>query len=171
MKKLFYGLVGLVVLAGTFVLALPTIIHKAGLHPEYHGPTFELPGKRALIITTSHGVLAAPGETDGPATGVAASEMTHPYYTFLEGGMSVDVASIKGGKIPIAPDSLGRIVRTPHDERFLNDSVFKAKAEKSIKIDDIDFSEYDIIFLAGGWGAGYDLGYSDLVAFAMAFWG
>lgn len=163
MKQLFYGLVGLVVVAGTFVMALPTIMHKAGLHPEYHGPTFELPGKRALIITTSHGVLAAPGETDGPATGVAASEMTHPYYTFIEGGMSVDVASIKGGKIPIAPDSLGRVVRTPHDERFLNDSVFKAKAEKSIKIDDIDFSQYDIIFLAGGWGAAYDLGYSELL--------
>jgi putative intracellular protease/amidase len=78
--------------------------------------------------------------------------------------MSVDVASIKGGEIPIAPDSLGRMVRTPHDERFLNDSIFKAKAEKSIKIDDIDFSEYDIIFLAGGWGAAYDLGYSDLLA-------
>lgn len=164
MKKLFYGLVGLVVLAGTFVLALPTIMHKAGLHPEYHGPTFELPGKRALIITTSHAVLAAPGETEGPATGVAASEMTHPYYTFIDGGMSVDVASIKGGEIPIAPDTLGRVARTPHDERFLNDSVFKAKAEKSIKIDDIDFSEYDIIFLAGGWGAAYDLGYSDLLA-------
>ena len=164
MKKLFYGLVGLVVVAGTLVLALPTIMHKAGLHPEYHGPRFELPGKRALIITTSHGVLAAPGETEGPATGVAASELTHPYYTFIEGGMSVDVASIQGGKIPIAPDSLGRVVRTPHDERFLNDSIFKAKAEKSIKIDDIDFSEYDIIFLAGGWGAAYDLGYSDLLA-------
>lgn len=164
MKKLFYGLVGLVVLAGTFVLALPTIMHKAGLHPEYHGPTFELPGKRALIITTSHGVLAAPGETEGPATGVAASEMTHPYYTFIDGGMSVDVASIKGGEIPIAPDTLGRVSRTPHDERFLNDPVFKAKAEKSMTIDDIDFSEYDIIFLAGGWGAAYDLGYSDLLA-------
>jgi putative intracellular protease/amidase len=164
MKKLFYGLVGLVVLAGMFVLALPTIMHKAGLHPEYHGPTFELQGKRALIITTSHGVLAAPGETEGPATGVAASELTHPYYTFIEGGMSVDVASIKGGEIPIAPDSLGRVVRTPHDERFLNDSIFKAKAEKSIKIDAIDFSEYDIIFLAGGWGAAYDLGYSSVLA-------
>ena len=33
-EKLFYGLVGLVVVAGTFVLALPTILHKAGLHPE-----------------------------------------------------------------------------------------------------------------------------------------
>lgn len=164
MKKLVYPAVGLIVVAVTLVLALPTIMHKAGLHPEYHGPTFELPGKRALIITTSHGVLAAPGETDGPATGVAASEMTHPYYTFIEGGMSVDVASIEGGAIRIAPDSLGRVVRTPHDERFMNDPIFKAKAEKSIKIDDIDFTNYDIIFLSGGWGAAYDLGYSEVLA-------
>lgn len=164
MKKLVYGLVGLVAVIGTIALALPTIIHKAGLHPDYHGPTFELPGKRALIITTSHGVLAAPGETDGPATGVAASEMTHPYYTFLDGGMSVDVASIDGGEIPIAPDTLGRMSRTPLDERFLNDATFKAKAENSIKIADVEFDDYDIIFLAGGWGAAYDLGYSDILA-------
>ena len=164
MKKLLYGLIGVLVMAGTFVLALPTILHKAGLHPEYHGPKVELSGKRAVVITTSHGVLAAMGETEGPATGVAASEMTHSYYTFVDGGMAVDVASIEGGPIPIAPDSLGRFVRTPEDERFLNDPIFKAKAEKSIKIDDIDFSAYDIIFLAGGWGAAYDLGYSTVLA-------
>ena len=61
---------------------------------------------RALIITTSHGVLAAPGETEGPATGVMASEFTHPYYTFLDGGMEVDIASIQGGEIPIDPETL-----------------------------------------------------------------
>ena len=164
MKKLIIGLVLVLVLAGIIVLALPTILHKAGLHPEYQGPKVTLPTKRALVITTSHNVLAAMGETEGPATGVAASEMTHPYYTFLDGGMAVDVASIEGGQIPIAPDSLGRVVRTPHDERFLNDPIFQAKAEKSIKIDDIDFTEYDIIFLAGGWGAAYDLGYSQVLA-------
>lgn len=60
MKILFHGLIGLVVVAATLVLAMPTIMHKADLHPEYHGPTFELPGKRALTITSSHGVLAAP---------------------------------------------------------------------------------------------------------------
>jgi putative intracellular protease/amidase len=38
-------------------LALPTILHKAGLHPAYTGETVQLHGKRALIITTSHGVL------------------------------------------------------------------------------------------------------------------
>lgn len=164
MKKILYFALALLAVAGTFVLALPTLMHIAGLHPEYHGPTYDLPGKRALIVTTSHGVLAAPGETEGPATGVALSEMTHPYYAFLDGGMSVDVASMKGGKIPISPEGFGRTMKTPEDERFLNDPVFRAKAENSIRIDDIDFTEYDIVFLAGGWGAAYDLGYSELLA-------
>ncbi len=164
MKKWFYGLLGVTVLAAIFVLALPTILHKTGMHPEYHGPKVALPAKRALIITTSHDVLAAPGETEGPATGVVASELTHPYYVFLDGGMQVDVASIKGGQIPIAPDSLGRVSMTPETERFLQDSIFQAKVDKSIKIDEIDFSEYDIIFVAGGWGAAYDLGYSPVLA-------
>ena len=164
MKKLIIGLISVLVLAGIFVLALPTILHKAGLHPEYHGPKVALPAKRALVITTSHDVLAAPGETEGPATGVVASELTHPYYVFLDGGMQVDVASIKGGQIPIAPDSLGRVSMTPETERFLQDSIFQAKVDKSMKIDEIDFSEYDIIFLAGGWGAAYDLGYSPVLA-------
>ena len=60
MKKLLLSLLVVSVLIGVFLLALPTILHKAGLHPEYTGATVELPGKRALIITTSHGVLAAP---------------------------------------------------------------------------------------------------------------
>ena len=164
MKKLIVGLFSLLILAGIFVLALPTILHKAGLHPEYHGPKVTLPAKRALVITTSHDVLAALGETEGPATGVVASEMTHPYYVFLDGGMQVDVASIDGGQIPVAPDSLSRISATPETKRFLQDSIFQAKVEKSIKIDDVDFTDYDIIFLAGGWGAAYDLGYSPVLA-------
>ena len=164
MKKLMIALASVLLLAATFVLALPTILHKAGLHPEYLGPKVSLQNKRALVITTSHDVLAALGETEGPATGVVASEMTHPYYVFVDGGMQVDVASIKGGKIPIAPDSLSRMSATPQTKRFLEDSIFQAKVDKSIKIDAIDVSDYDIIFLAGGWGAAYDLGYSTVLA-------
>ncbi|MFT4670715.1 MAG: putative intracellular protease/amidase [Pseudohongiellaceae bacterium] len=164
MKKLIIGFFGLMLLAGILVLTLPTILHKAGLHPEYQGPKVALPARRALVITTSHNVLAAIGETEGPATGVVASELTHPYYVFLDGGMLVDVASIKGGEIPIAPDSLSRISATPETQRFLKDSIFKAKVDNSIKVDAIDFTDYDIIFLAGGWGAAYDLGYSPVLA-------
>jgi putative intracellular protease/amidase len=164
MKKFLVALGVVVALVAVVLLALPTILHKAGLHPEYTGDSVELPGKRALVITTSHGVLSAPGETVGDPTGVAASEMTHSYYTFLDGGMEVDVASIDGGQIPVDPQTLMFMIRSPEDDRFLEDPVLQAKVEKSIKIDDVDFTEYDIIFLAGGWGAAYDLGYSPVLA-------
>jgi putative intracellular protease/amidase len=146
------------------VMALPTLVHKAGVHPEYTGETHQLPaGKRALVITTSHGVLNAPGETTGDPTGVMASEMTHPYYSFLDAGMQVDVASVKGGKIPVDPSTLSRVVISPEDKRYLNDPALIAKAENSLRIDDVDFTQYDAIFISGGWGAAYDLGYSEVL--------
>ena len=152
---------GLLLMIGVIVLALPTLLHKAGLHPEYHGEIAQVPaGKRALIIATNHSVLSAPGETSGDATGVMASEMTHPYYNFLDAGVEVDIASIKGGEIPVDPQTLSRIVRTPEDGRFLADSIFLAKVKNSLAIVDVDVTQYDIIFIAGGWGAAYDLGYS-----------
>jgi len=164
MKKLFTAFVVIITVAGITVLALPTILHKAGLHPEYTGPATALPGMRALIVTTSHDVLAAPGETEGPATGVMASEFTHPYYTFLDGGMEVDIASIQGGQIPIDPATLGFPVKSPEDERYLNDPVAQAKVKNSIPIADVDIEQYDIVFLSGGWGAAYDLAQSPALA-------
>ena len=162
MKIIGSVLVGIVVL----VLAAPTMLHKMGLHPEYTGEKILLtsPGKRALVITTSHGVLAKPGQTEGSASGVMASEMTHPYYNFIDAGMQVDVASIKGGKIPVDPQTLSRAIISPDDERFLEDSIFQAKVNNSIPIDEVDISQYDIVFLSGGWGAAYDLGYSTVLA-------
>lgn len=166
MKSKLLATLGVAVLAiAIFALALPTILHKAGLHPEYTGDKVQLPaGKRALVITTSHGVLAAPGEAGGKPSGVMASEMTHPYYNFLDAGMEVDVASIEGGEIPVDPQTLMYMIRTPEDVRFLNDPAFQAKVKNSLRIDDVDFTQYDIIFMAGGWGAAYDLGYSPVLA-------
>jgi putative intracellular protease/amidase len=161
-KTLKIGL-AVVFFTSVFVISLPTLVHKAGLHPDYAGPTVDLPGKRALIITTSHGVLAPVGETEGDPTGVAASEMTHPYYTFLDGGMDVDLASIEGGEIPIDPETINRVVRTAEDERFLNDSIAMSKAKYSIPIADVDITAYDIVFISGGWGASYDLAQSPVL--------
>jgi putative intracellular protease/amidase len=154
-----------IALLAVVVLALPTIVHSLGLHPEYTGETHQLPaGKRALIVTTSHGVLNAPGETTGEATGIAISELTHPYYSYLDAGMKIDVASIKGGPVPVDPSGLGRTMITPQDKRYLNDPALIAKVENSLRIDNVDFNQYDVIFLVGGWGAAYDLGYSDVLA-------
>jgi len=164
MKKLLTALAVLIALVGVLLLALPTILHKNGLHPEYSGPSVDLPGKRALVITTSHAVLAAPGETEGPATGVFGSEMTHPYYTFLDGGMEVDIASIRGGELPIDPSSFYFMIKTPEDERYLNDPVAQAKVKNSIPITEVDTDQYDIVFISGGWGAAYDLAQSPALA-------
>ena len=165
MKRILKIVLPIIILLGLFVrFALPTILHKAGLHAAYaESKEYDLKGKKALIITTSHDVLNAPGETTGNRTGVMASEMTVPYYEFLDAGMEVDVASIKGGKIPVDPQTLVFLLKTPEDERFLKDDFFQEKVNQSLKIDDIDFTQYDAIFMSGGWGAAYDLGYSKVL--------
>jgi putative intracellular protease/amidase len=140
-------------------VALPKLLNLLGLHPHYDGPRHDLSGKRALIVTTSQATL---GDTRRK-TGVWASEMTVPYYEFLAAGMQVDLASIRGGEIPIEPSSLRWPVASPTDRRFLADPEFLAKTERSLKIDDLDFGEYDLVYLASGWGAAYDLGPSTVL--------
>jgi putative intracellular protease/amidase len=136
---------------------------------NYKSNFFELKGYKALVITTSQRTLDTlnheTGEVikTGKATGVYASEMTEPYYVFLDAGMGVDAASIKGGEIPIEALSLKPVVRTEHDVRFLKDDDFQEKVKNSIIIDDIDFLQYDIIFMSGGWGAAYDYAQSKVL--------
>lgn len=173
LKKILVGVGTLIGLAAIFFTALPTLLQAAGLHPAYEGASVELPGKRALIITTSHSVLAAPGETEGPETGVMASEFTHPYYSFTDAGIEVDMASIQGGVIPIDPQTLSYPVASPEDKRYLNDSIAQTKAQNSMAIADVDIGHYDIVFISGGWGAAYDLAQTPAMAekVSEAFYG
>ena len=163
-QRLFIIAGSIVAVILLFIVFMPTIMHGLGIHPDYDGPTYKAEGRKALIITTSHGVLAPVGETEGKATGVFASEMTHPYYVFLEAGMEVDIASIEGGEIPVDPSSFAYPIISDEDKRFQKDANFQAKVENSIKVDDINFTEYDVVFLSGGWGAAYDLAQSDVLA-------
>lgn len=149
----------IVALAAGAWFGLPPLFQGLGLHPRYSDTAYELPGGKALIIATSQATLA-PSDT---ATGVFASEMTAPYYVFKDGGMQVDVASVKGGMIPIDPLSFLWFVEAPSDKRFKSDAEFQQKVQYSLKIDAVDFSAYDIVFLAGGWGAAYDMGDSEVL--------
>jgi putative intracellular protease/amidase len=155
-SKLVWTIVITQVVIGLLVASLPKILNMLGLNRPIPVRSFDLSGKRALIITTSHGTL---GDT-GKATGVYAFEVTVPYYQFLDARMQVDVASMEGGQIPIGPSSLRWPLRTPEDEHFLADGEFQSKVNNSINISDLDFKQYDIIYMAGGWDAAYDLGYS-----------
>jgi putative intracellular protease/amidase len=151
------AVVALFILGSYLRWGLPATLRALGLHPHYSGPRTALPGGRALVVTTSHATL---GE-GGPATGVFGSEMTAPYYAFLDAGMAVDVASIRGGAIPIEPLSFRWFLAADSDRRYQHDATFQAKVHTSLALEALDFRDYDIIFLAGGWGAAYDLGRSD----------
>jgi putative intracellular protease/amidase len=155
--KIIIAALAVLLLGGRF--GLPAGLKALGLHPPYQGPLYRLPGGKALIITTSHDRLGEKGER----TGVFASEMTAPYYAFKESGMKVDLASIRGGTIPVDPLSFKWYVKSDYEERFLKDPEFQKKAAQSLKIDDLDFTAYDLIYLAGGWGAAYDLGTSEVL--------
>jgi putative intracellular protease/amidase len=158
-------LIAIPILAIVVYFGLPRALSAMGLHPHYDIPEFDLAGKRALVITTSHDTL---GET-GKATGVFGSEMSVPYYAFLDAGMEVDIASIKGGEIPVEPRSMSWPMGTDADYRFKKDTVAMAKLTNSISVADVDISKYDAIFLSGGWGAAYDFAQSkDLAALVTA---
>ncbi len=160
-KKLLIAAGILVGVIALIVAFLPQILNLIGFHPPYDRVDYNLEGTRALIIATNHDTLGDPA--DGVATGVYGSELTIPYYEFLDAGMTVDIASIEGGVIPFEPVSLRWPLATHADYRYLDDEDAQNKTTNSLRIEDVDFLEYDIIFMAGGWGAAYDLGTSELL--------
>jgi putative intracellular protease/amidase len=98
-----------------------------------------------------------------PPLGFFGSELTVPYYVFLESGMQVDVASPRGGVIPVDPLSMDATIRTPDDDRLLGDLTLRDQLTNSRANADLDFTAYDIVYFAGGWGAAFDPGQSDLL--------
>ena len=135
------------------------LFQKFGMHPADDQPVgLDMSGKRALCIATNHGVLDI-----GVATGVFGSELTVPYYCFLDAGMEVDLASPLGGIIPVDPLSIKDEIRTAEDDRMLGDHCFRDKLMNSLSVEDLDFTKYDIIYFAGGWGAAFDLGQSEVL--------
>ncbi len=132
---------------------LRRLVQRLGMHPvdAEADPTIDRTGRRALVVATNHGVLDI-----GTATGVYASELTAPYYAFLDAGMLVDVASPRSGVIPVDPRSLRAVLRCEQDDRFLADEVLRALVTNSLAVGDVDVADYDLVYLAGGWGASFD---------------
>jgi len=158
-------LIALLILAVAVMLSqkskVQELIREAGFHPPCPAHDYTFPEAKALLISTSAATL---GWTGLP-TGLYLSELSAPYYEFLDAGMEVDVASIQGGKIPVDPVSYLPFGESACMERANNnDEGLWDKLENSLKIDDLDFADYDFIFIAGGWGASYDLAQSEVLS-------
>jgi putative intracellular protease/amidase len=160
MSWLTSSFVAVIVLAALVYFALPSFLRALGLHRHYAIPEFDLTGRRALIVCTNHHRLD-PKNRD---TGAFGSEFTVPYYAFINAGLDVDLASPKGGEIPIQPGSWSWPLASEDDKRFKADQDAMYKLKNSKPIAEIDSDDYDVIFMAGGWGAAYDLMQSEELA-------
>jgi putative intracellular protease/amidase len=107
--------------------------------------------KKILIVAAN----SATSSTTGWPIGFWWSELTHPYWEFIEHGYEVEIISPKGG------DLFADGYSDPEDESgYSADDLISLGFKKSPKhakllqntksIKDVKISDYDAIFLAGG---------------------
>ncbi len=108
---------------------------------------------KVLIVLTSHSEL---GNT-GHKTGFWIEEFAAPYYTLLEAGASVTLASPKGGQPPIDPKSDEPASQTPATIRFKADAALQQLLANTKKLSDVSADDFDGVFYPGGHGPMWDL--------------
>ena len=106
-----------------------------------------------LFVLTSHDKL---GDT-GKKTGFWVEEFASPYYTLLDKGATITLATPKGGAAPIDPASDGPDAATEATERFNKDTEAKNKITNTKKLSDINADDFDAVFYPGGHGPLWDL--------------
>jgi len=110
--------------------------------------------KRVLMIVTSNAKM---GDT-GKITGIWAEELAVPYYAFIDAGITVELASPKGGAVPFDPASLKpKGQNEVHVERFLADAEAQRCCAATHTTAQLDATEFDAIFFPGGHGTMWDL--------------
>jgi putative intracellular protease/amidase len=108
---------------------------------------------KVLMVLTSHGEL---GNT-GKKTGFWIEEFASPYYAFIEAGISVIIASPKGGQAPIDPKSDEPASQTPATIRYKADTELQTLLAHTKKLSDINSQDFDGAFYPGGHGPLWDL--------------
>lgn len=108
---------------------------------------------KILIVLTSHDQL---GET-GKKTGFWLEELAAPYYTFIDAGADVTLASPAGGQPPLDPKSNEPDAQTETTKRFEADEVAMQALANTYKLSEVLNQDFDAIFYPGGHGPLWDL--------------
>lgn len=113
--------------------------------------------RKVLMVVTN--VDRIPGTN--LQTGFFLRELTHPYYEVHEAGFEVDLASIRGGTVPLGPHSAPRLANSEVRDDiismgFLNSPQHAEKLNNTLRLSEVDLSAYDAIFFSGGSGAIFD---------------
>jgi len=112
--------------------------------------SFAMAAEKVLIVVTSHSQMGSSGEK----TGYWLGEVTHPYKELVDAGIDVDIASIAGGKAPVDERSLADADAT--NQWFMADSTHNTKLQQTLKLADLQASDYKAVLFAGGHGTMWD---------------
>jgi putative intracellular protease/amidase len=108
---------------------------------------------RVLAVVTNHDRF----DHISKPTGLWLGELSHFLEVLEPAGVTVEVASPQGGKVPIDPDSLKlRGMARKANERLLGDPRGRAMLQSSLRLADVDAERYDAVYFAGGHGAMWD---------------
>jgi len=109
--------------------------------------------KKILMVLTSHDEL---GNT-GQKTGFWVEEFAAPYYTFIDAGVEVILATPLGGQAPIDPTSELADFQTPATERFDSDVEAQVNVANTKQLSSLNEGDFDGVFYPGGHGPLWDL--------------
>ena len=108
---------------------------------------------KILIVLTSHSEL---GDT-GKKTGFWIEEFAAPYYIMHDAGVTLTIASPKGGQPPIDPKSAEPSAQTEATKRFDGDKDLQHLLANTTKLTDVSADDFDAVFYPGGHGPMWDL--------------
>ncbi|BDG74419.1 dimethylallyltransferase [Roseomonas fluvialis] len=132
--------------------ALLAAIPAAGLGLSMPAELRAAAPRRVLAISTSVG-----RQPDGRPTGLWMSELTTPYWAFVDAGFEVQLASIAGGRPPVDPRSMaGPRGRGPSVDRFEAAPGAMARFNDTPVLQPESGDGFDAVFLAGGHGTMWD---------------
>ncbi len=106
-----------------------------------------------LFVLTSHDKL---GDT-GKKTGFWVEEFANPYYTLLDKGAHITIATPKGGPAPIDPSSDSPDAATEATKRFDKDEETQKRIANTEVLAAMNPDDFDAVFYPGGHGPLWDL--------------
>lgn len=133
--------------------ALFLLIAVAGYAQPCNHKKSGMKQKHVLFVMSSTNKIA----TTGHPTGTWIEEFATPYYSLLDKGVKITIATPQGGAAPIDPKSEQPEYITDNVKKFNQDKATQEKLKHTVKLADIDADNYDAIFYPGGHGPTWDL--------------
>lgn len=106
-------------------------------------------GRILAVLTSAERTLGGPGRA-----GFELTELSRAWWVFEAAGFEVELASPEGGAPPKVVDTDDAV---DADYAFLNEPRTRQAIESTLRLDAVDPTRYDAVYVVGGKGAMLDL--------------